>query len=195
MDGIQQIRTHVTLHTNGKLVLWPYGYTRTNIPKDMTTRDHSTFVALARAMASRNGYRAQQSSDLYVTDGDEIDWLYGRHRIFSFTFELYPAETATVWGDHYPDDSKIAAATGRNRSAILYLIDRASCPIGVLGSAYARADCGPMFDDLEINRGWAANAAGTDTATAGAWAVAARPPRAPTGRSSWGPWSRACGAS
>jgi carboxypeptidase T len=174
VDGIQQIRTHVTLHTNGKLVLWPYGYTRTDIPKDMTTRDHATFVALARAMASRNGYRAQQSSDLYVSDGDEIDWLYGRHRIFSFTFELYPAETATVWGDHYPDDSKIAAATERNRSAILYLIDRAACPIGVLGDAYTRADCGPMFDDLEINRGWAANAAGTDTATAGAW-VLSRP--------------------
>ena len=169
VDGIQQIRTHVTLHTNGKLVLWPYGYTRTDIPGDMTSRDQKTFVALGRAMASRNGYKAQQSSDLYITDGDQIDWMYGRYRIFSFTFELYPPETATVWGDHYPDDSRIAAETQRNRSALLYLIDRAACPIGVLGAAYARVDCGPMFDDLEVDRGWKVNAAGTDTATAGQW--------------------------
>jgi carboxypeptidase T len=170
VDGVQQIRTHITLHTNGKLVLWPYGYTRTDVPWDMTVRDHATFVALAKAMAARNGYKAEQSSDLYVTDGDQIDWLYGRHRIFSFTFELYPPETATVWGDHYPDDSHIYAATEQNKSAILYLIDRAACPIAVLGAAFQRVDCGPLFDDMEINRGWTVNAAGTDTATAGAWA-------------------------
>ena len=38
--------------------------------------------------------------------------MYATYRIFSFTYELYPPETATVWGDHYPDDSKIAAADG-----------------------------------------------------------------------------------
>lgn len=171
VDGIQQIRTHVSLHTNGKLVLWPYGYTRTDIPSDMTARDQRTFVALGRAMASRNGYKAQQSSDLYITDGDQIDWLYGRYRVFSFVFELYPPEMATVWGDHYPDDAHIAPETERNRSALLYLIEKAACPIAVLGAAYQRADCGPMFDDLEINRGWRANAAGTDTATAGRWSL------------------------
>ncbi len=172
IDGVQQIRTHVTLHTNGELVLWPYGYTKTNIPPDMTTLDHATFVSLGRAMAARNGYKAEQSSDLYITDGDQIDWMYARHRIFSYTFELYPKEKKTVWGDHYPDDSKIAAQTARNRSAILLLIDRAECPYATLGAAYANADCGPLFDDLEINRGWVVNAAGTDTATSGRWQVA-----------------------
>jgi len=98
--------------------------------------------------------------------------MYGVHRIFSFTYELYPPETATVWGDHYPDDSKIAAQTANNREAILLLIDRAACPAATLGDAYARADCGPLFDDLEINRGWKRNASGTDTATDGLFAVA-----------------------
>jgi carboxypeptidase T len=171
IDGVQQIRTHITLHTNGELVLWPYGYTKTDVPSDMTTLDHATFVSLGRAMAARNGYKAEQSSDLYITDGDQIDWLYGRQRIFSYTFELYPAEKPTVWGDHYPDDSKIPAQTARNRSAILLLIDRAECPYGTLGAAYAAANCGPLYDDLEINRGWVANAAGTDTATSGRWQV------------------------
>jgi hypothetical protein len=169
VNGVQQIRTHVTLHTNGRLVLWPYGYTRTDIPWDMTARDHATFVKMGGAMASSNGYKAEQSSDLYITDGDQIDWLYGRYRIFSFTFELYPPETRTVYGDHYPDDSHIATETARNRTALLYLIDRASCPTGVLGDAYRRADCGPLFDDLEVDRSWQVNATGTDTATAGTW--------------------------
>src|SRR3990172_4826400 len=152
VGGLQQIRTHITLHTNGKLILWPYGYTKKNTPLDMAALDQWTFASLGRAMAALNGYAAQQSSDLYITDGDQIDWMYGVHRVFSYTYELYPPETATVWGDHYPDDSKIGPQTANNRGAILLLIDRAACPYATLGDAYARADCGPLYDDLEINR-------------------------------------------
>jgi carboxypeptidase T len=172
VGGVQQIRTHVTLHTNGELILWPYGYTKRNVPSDMTSLDHKVFVALGREMAALNGYTPQQSSDLYITDGDQIDWLYGVHRIFSYTFELYPPETPTVWGDHYPDDSRIAAQTARNRGALLLLLDRAACPYAAVGAATATANCGPLVDDLEINRGWTVNPDGTDTAGRGAWAVA-----------------------
>ncbi len=172
VGGLQQIRTHITLHTNGKLILWPYGYTKKNTPLDMAALDQWTFGALGRAMAELNGYRPQQSSDLYVTDGDQIDWMYGVHRIFSFTFELYPPETSTVWGDHYPDDSKIEPQTENNRGAILLLIDRAACPYAALSEGQARANCGPLYDDLEINRGWRRNPFGTDTAARGLFAVA-----------------------
>ncbi len=171
IDGVQQIRAHITLHTNGELILWPYGYTKTNVPPDMTTLDHDTFVALGRAQAAKNGYTAEQSSDLYITDGDQIDWLYATYRIFSFTYELYPSEQSTVWKDHYPDDSKIPTQTARNKGAILHLIGRAGCPYAALGATIVRNDCGPLFDDLEINRGWKRNAAGTDTATSGLWAI------------------------
>ena len=167
VGGRQQIRTHITLHTNGELILWPYGYTTRNVPADMTAADWYTFVRLGRAMAARNGYRAMQSSDLYITDGDQIDWMYGRHRIFSFTYELYPLETPTVWGDHYPPDERIAAQTARNRSALLYLIELADCPYRAAGTQVA--NCGLLYDDLEINRGWSRNIFGTDTATLGAW--------------------------
>jgi carboxypeptidase T len=171
VDGVQQIKTHITLHTNGELILWPYGYTYRNVPPDMTSLDQKTFVALGKAQAAKNGYTAQQSSDLYITDGDQIDWLYATYRIFTFTYELYPTETPTVWGDHYPDDSKIATQTTRNRGAILHLISRAACPYAALGADVTRADCGPLFDDLEINRGWTRDPDGTDTATAGVWSV------------------------
>ncbi len=172
INGVQQIRTHITLHTNGELILWPYGYTKKNVPSDMTGLDQKVFASLGKAMARTNGYTAEQSSDLYITDGDQIDWLYATYRIFTYTFELYPTEKPTVWQDHYPDDSKIPAQTARNRQAILMLIDRAGCPYAQLGAATAHADCGPLFDDLEINRGWRRNADGTDTATSGLWQVA-----------------------
>ena len=88
---------------------------------------------MGKAMAARNGYKAEQSSDLYITDGDQIDWMYGTQRIFSFTWELYPPETSTVWGDHYPPDENIATQTARNRSALLYFISAAGCPYGAIG--------------------------------------------------------------
>jgi hypothetical protein len=167
-NGIQQIRAHVTFHTNGQLILWPYGYTRTDIPADMSVVDHDTFVAMGRGMARLNGYKAEQSSDLYITDGDQIDWMYGVHRIFSFTWELFPPETSTVWGDHYPADEHIAPQTARNRKALLYLIDIGGCPYRAVG--LVKTHCGAFNDDFEIYRAWSTNPYGTDTATGGQWA-------------------------
>jgi hypothetical protein len=168
VNGRQQIRLHITLHTNGQLILWPYGHTKTDIPADMSREDHAAFVALGKRMALRNGYKPMQSSSLYITDGDQIDWMYGRYRIFSFTWELYPTEHHRV-SDFYPADERIAAAVAHNRSALLYSIDMAACPYAPLGRT--RVDCGPLFDDFEINRGWVRNPDGTDTATAGVWRI------------------------
>ncbi len=167
VDGRQQIRAHITLHTNGEQVLWPFGYTKTDVPSDMTVEDHRAFVALARGMAGRNGYRPMQSSDLYLTDGDQIDWMYGRHRVFSFTWELYPPQQPSTATDHYSSDEIIARETARNRSAFLYFLRNAACPWGVIGRA--QANCGPFFDDFEGSTGWTLDPDGTDTATAGRW--------------------------
>jgi len=167
IGGRQQIKAHITLHTNGEFILWPYGYTRDDVPYDMTAADHSTFVKLARGMASRNGYTAIQSSQWYITDGDEIDWMYGVHRIFSFTWELYPTETPTVWGDHYPPDEKIASETARNKYALLYIIKMSGCVYSTIG--LTARNCGPLFDDFEIGRGWNVDPDNTDTATSGRW--------------------------
>jgi putative cell wall-binding protein len=135
VDGKQQIRTHVTLHTNGQLILYPYGYTRTTLPSDMTADDHAVFVAMAQAMARLNGYTYRQSSGLYITDGDEIDWLYYQYRIFSFTWELYPTEQASLTADVYPPFSVVATQTARNRGALLYLIEAAACPYAAINKA------------------------------------------------------------
>jgi carboxypeptidase T len=133
IDGRQQIRTHITLHANGELILWPWGYTRKNLAGRMTAADRAAFVAMAHGMAATNGYGVMQSSDWYITDGDQVDWMYGRHGIFSFTLELYPG-LGSGPDSHYPPDEKIAKQTQRNRAALLYLIDLADCPYRASGT-------------------------------------------------------------
>jgi carboxypeptidase T len=131
IGGTQQIEAHIDFHTYGELVMWPYGYTFTDVPADMTQDDHDTFVTMGQAMASTNGYTPQQASDLYITDGGIRDWMYGAHRIFSFTFEMYPVTSGQ--GGFYPPDEVIPAQTTRNRAAVLYLLEQSGCPYAVIG--------------------------------------------------------------
>jgi len=168
IGGIQQIRTAITFHSAGEEILWPYGYTTTAVPSDMSKDDQAALAAIGRKMATTNGYEPKQSSYLYVTDGDEIDWAYGRHRIFMYTFELYPSHAqVSSTARFYPPDEVIGRETLRNKAAIYYLIERASCPYSVIDKTTTR--CGPYFDDLEISRGWVRDPDGTDSATTGRW--------------------------
>lgn len=138
IGGEQQITTAISFHTYGELVLWPYGYTFQDIPSDMDPTDHEVFVTMGTAMANltcneQDGcFTPQQSSDLYITDGSNLDWMYGAHRIFAFTFELYPSCC-----DFYPDDEDIEPQTERLSSAVSYLLEHADCPYEVIGEPCA----------------------------------------------------------
>ena len=163
VDGRQQIRVAITFHEYGRLVMWPYGYTKKNVPADMTSQDHAALARIGRHMAATNGYRPEQASDLYITSGTSRDYEYGRYRIFSYTFELSRKD--------YPKTPMIARETGRNREAVLWLAERAWCPLSVLGTTVRQARCGAFDDDLEVARGWTVNPDGTDTApSSGRWA-------------------------
>ncbi|MGH7339441.1 MAG: M14 family zinc carboxypeptidase [Candidatus Rokuibacteriota bacterium] len=133
IDDVQQITANIDFHTYGELILWPYGYTTADVPADMTQDDHDVHVEIGEAMAATNGYTPEQASDLYIADGTIKDWLYGVHRIFTYTFEMYP-ETSSQ-GGFYPPDEVIPAETERNREAILYLLEQAGCPYAVIGKA------------------------------------------------------------
>jgi len=73
----------------------------------------------------------QQSSDLYITDGSSIDWMWATHRIFAYTFEMYPGSASG--GGFYPPDEVIAAQTSRNKNAVLLLAEYADCAYRVIG--------------------------------------------------------------
>jgi hypothetical protein len=131
IDGRQQITTSIDFHTYGELVLWPFGYTFTDVPPDMTQDDHDVYVTMGQAMAATNGYTPEQSSELYITDGTIDDWTYGVHHILTFTFEMYPV--TSTQGGFYPADEVIPAQTSRNRAAVLYLLEQSACPYAVIG--------------------------------------------------------------
>ena len=150
----------------------------------MTIEDYRTFVTIGHRMAARNGYTPMQSSDLYVTDGDQIDWMYGRHRIFSFTWELYPPETPRDATDHYSPDEIIVRETKRNREALLYTLRVAGCPYGAIDRQ--QANCGAFFDDFEARRAGRATRTSPTAPSAGVGrsGTPRRPPR-PGWRCSW----------
>ena len=167
VGGRQQIRTAMTFHESGRLVMWPYGYTMSDVPGDMTSQDHAALSLIGRTMAKTNGYKPEQASDLYISSGTSRDYQYGVYRIFTYTFEMSVVA--------YPDDSLIEAETGRNKEAALYVMERAWCPLSVLGAPVRTARCGAFDDDLEVYRGWALNPDGTDTAPVNARWVRADP--------------------
>ncbi|MCG8347477.1 MAG: hypothetical protein MI924_06810, partial [Chloroflexales bacterium] len=179
INGKQQIRSSISFHTYSELVLWPYGYTYADVPSDMTRDDYDVLVAMGRTMANSNGYTAQQASDLYITDGDYSDWAYGAHKIFAYTFEMYPKNNPPGF---YPPDEVIERETSRNREAVLYLAEQADCPYRLIGKEGQYCSTPPQptptpppggdtvfADDFETNQGWTTNPNGSDTATTGQW--------------------------
>ena len=131
ISGKQQISMAIDFHTYAELILWPYGYTTTDIPADMTADDRNVMAAIGQAMAASNGYTPQQASDLYITDGTINDWEYAQHGILNYTFEMYPVTSGQ--GGFYPPDEVIPAQTVRNRDAVLYLLEQAACPYDAIG--------------------------------------------------------------
>lgn len=123
----------LSLHSAGRLVLWPYIYTRETVPPDMTVDDHRTFVALGHGMAARNGYHPEQASHLYIVDGDQDDWAYGTHGIFALTIELPRGRPKR----YYPTHAQMRRFDRQNRGAVFYLLKQADCPYRAAGLAAA----------------------------------------------------------
>lgn len=122
VGGVQQIKTHIDFHTYSELVLWPFGYTYADTAPGLTAADAQKFQTLGKQMAATNGYTPQQSSDLYITDGSVNDWMWAQHKIWSFTFEMYPKGSSPGF---YPRDTQIVPQTTRNDQAVDIIINAA----------------------------------------------------------------------
>ncbi|OKK06212.1 carboxypeptidase [Streptomyces sp. CB03234] len=131
VGGKQQIKAGIDFHTYSELILWPYGYTYNDTAPGLTQDDRDAFATVGRKMAASNGYTPEQSSDLYITDGSIDDYLWGAHKIFGYTFEMYPRSSSG--GGFYPPDEVIERETSRNRDAVLQLIENADCMYRSIG--------------------------------------------------------------
>jgi carboxypeptidase T len=119
----------LSLHSAAKQVLWPYSYTKADVPHDMTQDDHAAFVALGKGIANRDGYKPQQGSDLYIVSGDQDDWAYGTKGIFAVTIEL-PKGAAQRY---YPTLSEVNKFNAQNLNAVLWYLQQAGCPYAAAG--------------------------------------------------------------
>ncbi|MEV7612461.1 M14 family metallopeptidase [Streptomyces sp. NPDC089799] len=131
VGGKQQIKAAIDFHTYSELVLWPFGWTYNDTAPGLTADDLGAFKAVGQKMAASNGYTAEQSSDLYITDGTIDDWLWGNQKIFAYTFEMYP--TGSGGGGFYPPDEVIDRETARNRDAVLQLLENSDCMYRSIG--------------------------------------------------------------
>jgi carboxypeptidase T len=122
------VKTGISYHTYGELVLYPYGYTYTDEPPDMDHVDHQTFMAMGAEMERTTGYHAQQSSDLYITDGDWNDWMYGELHRYPITIEM-----AGYGYGFYPPDEYIPVEIKRNWRAAIFDAKIADCPRRIVG--------------------------------------------------------------
>jgi len=123
------IKTGISYHSYGDLILYPYGHTYEDIPPDMEPIDQQTFVAMGAEMARTTGYVPQQSSDLYITDGDWNDWMYGAMGRYPITIEL----SGYGYG-FYPPDEYIPQETAKNHQAAIFLARIAACPTQIVGT-------------------------------------------------------------
>jgi hypothetical protein len=122
IGGVQQIKAHIDFHTYSELILWPFGYTYNDTAPGMTAAEAKKFSDLGKKMAATNSYTPEQSSDLYITDGAVNDWMWGNHKILSFTFEMYPKGSSPGF---YPPDEQIVPQTTRNDKAVDILLNAA----------------------------------------------------------------------
>jgi carboxypeptidase T len=158
VGGRQQIRIHLSFHSFGRVVVWPWAHTSAGVPD---ADDRAALAAIGNEMARLASYRGMQSHALYPTDGDQIDWMYGAHRIFSYTVELADRK--------YPPDEMIATETTRAMPAVMYALDRAACPWSAIGRGAVH--CPPS---------WVSRIAGADRyATAAAVSRASFAPGVP----------------
>ena len=170
----QQIKAAITFHTAGEQILWPYGYTQTDVPADMTTattprwsRSASTWP---RPTATRRCSRARCTSPTATRSTGRT----ATQRIWMYTMELYPSHSKVSGNARfYPADELIARETTRNKAAILYLIEHAGC----LYSRHrqGRGELRPVVRRLRgRDAAGRSTRSGTDTATAGGGSAATR---------------------
>ncbi|MBC3194700.1 zinc carboxypeptidase [Pseudonocardia sp. C8] len=96
----------LTYHSYSQLILYPWGYTSTQIADAHDRREMQGLGQdMARLIRQVHGetYTVQQSSALYPTAGDTTDWTYGEYGVPSFTIELRP-DTQAEGGFILPPD-------------------------------------------------------------------------------------------
>ena len=112
VEARKNLKTMISYHSYASLILYPYGGSEDDVPKD---NDRKAFIAMAAAMGKLTNYHPEKSSDMYVSTGDTCDWAYDAGGIFAFTSEL-------EGNSFYPGAAAITKTVTSNVKAALYLL-------------------------------------------------------------------------
>ncbi len=81
----RNIKGSMDLHAYGKLIMFPWAYTKSPPPRD----DETNFQYLTNSMAEMNKYRAGQISKIiYVAKGSSADYYYWKNKTLALGIEL-----------------------------------------------------------------------------------------------------------
>ena len=127
VDGRQQIRAAISFHELGRLVMWPYGYTKRRAWRH--DRPGSGGAVPDRPAHGRDQRLQARAGERPVHHQGHDQGLHVRRCTGSSpTPSSCPFATTRR-------PSMIASETGRNKEAVLYLMEQAGCPYAVLGAA------------------------------------------------------------
>lgn len=115
----------ITWHTHGELVMWPWGYSKSEYAPD-----NSYMAEIGRGIASeitRQGgagtYLPKKASGLYPTTGDTSDWAYGySHYVLGRPTFAYTIESCT---EFHPDKEFLEQVCNENFDGAFYLLREA----------------------------------------------------------------------
>ena len=143
-------------HSYGDDVAWPWGYTLD------PAEDDDDLERIGIELAALNGYDAVQSSEIYPTTGDSLDWLYGGADVYPFLFEIghqfnpdLESDVLGILSENVPPTLlgiEIAGDREERAFSIVHssLTDSVSDPYGFVVTAEITADRGLGSDAVEL---------------------------------------------
>jgi len=115
----------ITWHTHGELVMWPWGYSKTEqAPDNSYLEDIGQEIASRITRQSGSGtYTPYQASTLYPTTGDTTDWAYGfGHYNIGKPIFAYTIEACTSF---HPSEGYLNQVVDENFDGAMYLLQEA----------------------------------------------------------------------
>jgi len=85
----KDFRYAVSFHSGANVILYPWGYTRTQAPH------RAVFTEVAANLSALIGSPYEPSGQMYTTSGVWDDWMYGNRSTLAFTCEIY--QNSSAW--------------------------------------------------------------------------------------------------
>ncbi|TET73070.1 MAG: hypothetical protein E3J44_01630 [Candidatus Aminicenantes bacterium] len=112
----------ISYHNYSQVILYPWGYTNQPTAEDQLLDQIAADMSGLIQSVNGNIYEyGQAGADLYLTNGDMIDWTFGTYNIPSYTLELPPIDQEH--GGFFNAEEDIQPIFNENLPAMLYLID------------------------------------------------------------------------